>query len=113
MKFHATLIAACLAALPTIVFAQNAMQMGSSAADDGYMKAMRSMMEKTHAMKMTGDADKDFVMMMIPHHQAAIDMAKIQLQEGKDPKITKMAQMIIEVQEKEIAEMKDWQAKHQ
>lgn len=51
-------------------------------------------------------------MMMMPHHQAAIDMAKVQLQYGKDPEIKKMSRDIIKAQQKEIAEMKAWQAKH-
>jgi uncharacterized protein (DUF305 family) len=116
MMLKPLLLAVSLATMPSLVLAQDTMQgmqMGSGPAQEGYMKAMQTMMEKTTSMEMTGDADKDFVMMMIPHHQAAIDMAKVELQEGKDPKIKKMAQMIIRAQEKEIAEMKRWQASHQ
>ena len=72
-------------------------------------------MEKMHKDMMiepTGDADVDFVQGMIPHHQGAVDMAKIVLKEGKDPEIKKFAQDIIDAQEKEIIFMKDWLKKH-
>ena len=63
-------------------------------------------------MPMTGDADQDFVSMMIVHHQGAIDMAKVQLEYGKDPQLRSLAEEIIAAQEKEIAMMKQWQADH-
>ena len=62
------------------------------------------------AMKMTGDADKDFVTMMIEHHQGAVDMARDELRDGKDPKIRDMAQKIIDSQQKEIAAFQAWLA---
>jgi uncharacterized protein (DUF305 family) len=49
---------------------------------------------------------------MIPHHQGAIDMAKVELQYGKDPQLRKLAQDVIAAQQKEIAFMQSWQAKH-
>lgn len=54
----------------------------------------------------TGDPDVDFARGMIPHHQAAIDMAKIQLEFGKDPEMRKLAEAIIAAQESEIATLK-------
>ncbi|MDP3262430.1 MAG: DUF305 domain-containing protein, partial [Tabrizicola sp.] len=48
----------------------------------------------------------DFARGMIPHHQAAIDMAKIQLEFGKDPEMRKLAEAIIAAQESEIATLK-------
>ena len=93
------------------------MQMGSAPAanEPASTKAYRDAMTKMdHGMGITysGDADKDFVAGMIPHHQGAIDMAKVELQYGKDPQLRKLAQNIIAAQRKEIAFMKSWQAKH-
>ena len=83
----------------------------SGSADKAFDGSMQKMM-KDMAVKPTGNPDMDFVMMMMPHHQGAIDMAKVELQYGKDPMLRKMAADIVKAQEKEIAEMKAWQAKH-
>jgi uncharacterized protein (DUF305 family) len=56
----------------------------------------------------TGNADVDFVRGMIPHHQGAIDMAKVQLKHGKDQETRTLAQKIIADQEKEIEQMQAW-----
>lgn len=69
-------------------------------------------MHSDMAIEFSGDADVDFVRGMIPHHQGAIDMAKIQLQYGKDAEIRKLAEGVIKAQEGEIAMMKEWLAKH-
>jgi len=50
--------------------------------------------------------------MMIPHHQGAIDMAKIEIQYGKDEQLRKMALDIVSAQQKEIISMQEWQAAH-
>lgn len=70
-----------------------------------------SMMTKMN-VKYTGDPDVDFRMHMIPHHQGAIDMAKVALKHAKDPETKKMAQKIIDDQQKEIAQMQDWLKAH-
>lgn len=64
------------------------------------------------AMKMTGDPDHDFAMMMVMHHKMALDMAQIELKDGKDAKIRGMAQNIVDSQKKEIAEFEAWMKQH-
>jgi uncharacterized protein (DUF305 family) len=81
------------------------------AATRGYRDAMAKM-DQGMAITYSGDADRDFVAGMIAHHQGAIDMAQVELQYGKNPQIKKLARDIVAAQEKEIAFMKSWQAKH-
>ena len=69
-------------------------------------------MDKMHmamgAIKRSGNSDVDFVRLMIPHHQGAIDMAKTQLLYGKDPQMRRLAQEIITDQQLEIELMQRW-----
>lgn len=60
----------------------------------------------------SGNPDVDFRRKMIPHHQGAIDMAQVALQRAKDQETKKLAQKIIDDQQKEIAEMQDWLKKN-
>src|SRR5579862_9342071 len=69
------------------------------------MRAMESMDKGMAAAPVTGDTDRDFVAMMIPHHQGAIDMAKAELASGKDPEIRRLARDIVAAQEREIRQM--------
>ena len=69
-------------------------------------------MHQDMAIAYSGDADTDFVRGMIPHHQGAIDMAKVVLDHGKDPELRQLAQDIITAQTKEIAMMQDWLKQH-
>ena len=70
--------------------------------------AINVQMHKAMAIAFTGDADVDFAKAMIPHHQGAIDMAKVVLGFGKDPEIRKLAEGVIKAQEAEIAQMNTW-----
>jgi uncharacterized protein (DUF305 family) len=69
-------------------------------------------MDKMHmamsAVTRSGNSDVDFVRLMLPHHQAAIDMAKTQLLYGKDPQMRRLAQEIITDQQSEIELMQLW-----
>ena len=67
--------------------------------------AMKKMMSDM-AVKPTGDVDADFVAMMVPHHQGAIDMALAVLRYGRNPQIRRLAQEIIVTQQQEIAAMR-------
>jgi uncharacterized protein (DUF305 family) len=73
--------------------------------------AMDAMM-KNMMVPYSGNADVDFAKGMIPHHQGAIDMAKVVLQYGKDAEIKKLAEGVVSAQEGEIAMMKQWLAAH-
>jgi hypothetical protein len=90
------------------------MQQPSGVANDA-TAAFQAANQKMHtdmAITFTGDADVDFVTGMIPHHQGAIDMAKVVIQHGHDAQIKKLGEDIIAAQESEIAFMKDWLAKN-
>jgi uncharacterized protein (DUF305 family) len=87
----------------------------TGAADTASTKAFKAANDKMHgdmAIAFSGNADVDFVKGMLPHHQGAVDMAKIVLEHGKDPKVRKLARDIIKAQNVEIAFMKSWLAKN-
>jgi Ca2+-binding EF-hand superfamily protein len=77
-------------------------------ASQAYMDAMQTMMEGMADMEMTGDAAIDFALMMIPHHQSAIDMAETLLEHSDDPELTELANAIIAEQQREIEFLENW-----
>ncbi len=84
---------------------------GDSASTKAYRDA-NTRMHKDMDIPYSGNADADFVRGMIPHHQGAIDMARIVLAHDKDPEIRKLAENVIRDQEKEVAMMQDWLKKN-
>src|ERR1700741_1914957 len=96
-------------AVPPLAFAQEPHPPVISAEESAFLKendaAMTKMMNDM-AAKPTGDIDRDFVAMMTPHHQGAIDMAVIELRYGKNERLRRIAQEIIVEQRQEIDAMK-------
>jgi hypothetical protein len=68
--------------------------------------AMNRMMESMR-IKSTGDVDRDFVAMMVPHHQGAADMANAELKYGHNEKLRRLAQEIVTSQQQEILAMRN------
>jgi uncharacterized protein (DUF305 family) len=68
-------------------------------------QSMQRMMQAMHSPGYTGDADVDFLAMMIPHHVGAVDMARLVLQHGRDPATRRLAEDIIAGQTIEIEGM--------
>lgn len=108
---HTVFSPTSLAAAQTVNCVQmNSMMMQSkvhSDVDKALLQAMSTHRSMT-GMKMTGNSDHDFLLMMIPHHQSAIDMAHVELRYGKDSRVRALATRIISAQQKEIDEMRRW-----
>src|SRR5688500_14353022 len=69
-------------------------------------EAMDRMMDGMHRAPASGEPDRDFVTMMIPHHQGAVDMARALLAHSDDPELRNLAQSILVEQANEIALMR-------
>ena len=72
------------------------------------MKNMETMHAAMAATEPSGNNDADFASLMLPHHRAAVDMAKTELLHGSDPQMRRLAQEIITDQESEIQLMQLW-----
>ena len=58
--------------------------------------------------KVYNDIDKDYAAQMIPHHQSAVDMAKVYQKFGKEKELLNLSDMIVQHQTSEIAQLKAW-----
>ena len=129
-KIHATLIALCLASAAGAqeMDGMHDMQQGKhhaaapapktfvASSDKPFAQlmdeAMAIMDRDMQAAPMNGRPDHDFVTMMLPHHQGAIDMAKAVLLSTKDPELRNLALGIIAEQQNEINVMQAWLQRH-
>ena len=75
-------------------------------ADTDLDKSMDTMHAEMQKIRYSGNADADFASLMIPHHEGAIEMSKVELQFGTDPRLRRLAQEIIVTQQSEIEVMK-------
>ena len=106
MKTTTLILAAAVAIAGSMAFgdSHDKMQAMADAGMKPFMAPMDTMMTSMPMMS-TGKPDADFLLLMIPHHRSAIEMAKVELQMGKDDATRAMAQKIIDAQVAEIAEM--------
>jgi uncharacterized protein (DUF305 family) len=75
------------------------------------LREANARMHRDMNIRYTGNAERDFAAAMIPHHQGAIEMARIQLRHGTDPKMRRLADSIIAAQEAEIAQLRAFLAR--
>lgn len=93
-------------------FGQIRGRLGGSPMEGMSEEEMNQMMGMTDARELAGQRpfDRAFIDAMIPHHESAIAMANVVLEEGGDPEIREIAQGIVDAQEAEIAQMEQWRA---
>ena len=97
----AVAVAALVAAVGVLPAAADSLAAAFAAENDAAMSRMMAAME----IKPSGDVDRDFAAMMIPHHQGAIEMAQAELRYGRNEQLRRIAQEIIVEQQQEIAAM--------
>ena len=90
--------------------AQSGQRRTSTPATAEFQAAHERMMRNMD-LPYTGDPDVDFRIQMIPHHQGAIDMARVAMSHAKDPWTRQLAESVIVEQQREIAEMQAWLAR--
>ena len=77
-----------------------------------YERVREVMDDRFKDMKLAGDPDKDFAALLIAHHEDLIFLARTQLEHGGDEQLRRLAQKILDEQQKQISELKEWQVRN-
>jgi len=114
MKRFASTLAAVGALTTPLIFAGSdfAQAQPSKGAPAAYERVREVMDDRFEDMKLVGDPDRDFAALLIAHHEDLIFLARTQLEHGVDEQLRRIAQKIIDEQQKQISELKDWQVRN-
>ncbi|WP_315974992.1 copper-binding protein [Microvirga yunnanensis] len=114
MKRLTTTLAAVGALLAIVGFGPDrlAHAQPSKGAPAAYERVREVMNDRFKDMKLAGDPDKDFAALLIAHHEDLIFLARTQLEHGADEQLRQVAQKIIDEQQKQISELKEWQVRN-
>jgi Cu/Ag efflux protein CusF len=107
-----TAIGALSAAMAILGPDRSARAQPSKGAPAAYERVREVMDDRFKDMKLAGDPDRDFAALLIAHHEDLIFLARTQLEHGADEQLRQVAQKIIDEQQKQIAELKDWQVRN-
>lgn len=111
-RLIATLAAAAALATAALVGTQQAAEAQPAKGAPAAFERVREVMTgRFKDMKLAGDPDKDFAAMLIAHHEDLIFLAKTQLEFGGDRELRQLAQKILDEQQRQIGELKEWQAR--
>ncbi|HET6398193.1 MAG TPA: DUF305 domain-containing protein [Candidatus Thermoplasmatota archaeon] len=109
MKIIPALLTAAVLACPVAAAQHEGVGQGGS---HELHEHMLKSSEEMKTMEMSGDLDRDFVQSMLTHHRHGVEMAQIQLENGKDAKAKEFARKVVQNQKKEIKELERWLEQH-
>lgn len=107
-----TAIGALSAAMAIVSPDRLAQAQPAKGAPAAYERVREVMDDRFRDMKLAGDPDKDFAALLIAHHEDLIFLARTQLEHGADEQLRQVAQKILDEQQKQIAELKEWQVRN-
>ncbi len=114
MKRTTTTLAAVAALLAGVAIGLGHLAQAQPAkgAPAAYERVREVMDDRFKDMKLAGDPDKDFAALLIAHHEDLIFLARTQLEHGADEQLRQVAQKILDEQQKQISDLKEWQVRN-